>query len=223
MPVRVKICGLTQLEDAVQATDAGADFLGFIFYPPSKRAIRREAAQTIVARLRALPHCPRLVGVFVDESAATVAATLDQCALDLAQLSGSEPPALVGDPSSPLYGRSYKALRPTSQTEAEADAEWFVAPAGGPESPSLLLDAYHPTLPGGTGRTVDWELAAGLAQQIPRLMLAGGLTPANVAQAVQQVHPFAVDVASGVEAEPGRKDPHLVRAFIQAAKSVTDQ
>jgi phosphoribosylanthranilate isomerase len=132
----------------------------------------------------------------------------------MAQLSGDEPASLVADPASPLYGRSYKGIRPTSLVEAKAEAEWFVPPPDAQQRPALLLDSYHPTLRGGTGTVADWTVAAALAQEIPGLMLAGGLTPGNVTTAVGQVRPFAVDVASGVEAAPGRKDHRLVRAFI---------
>lgn len=222
MRVRVKICGITNLEDALGATEAGADYLGFIFWPPSKRAVDVETAQAISERLRARERRPLLVGVFVDEEAGAMADVLDNCGLDLAQLSGDEPPSLVGDPSSPLYGRSFKALRPTSLPEAEAEAEWYVAPERAAGQPSLALDAYHPSLPGGTGRTTDWEMAARLAQQVPGLMLAGGLTPENVGEAVRRVRPFAVDVASGVEQAPGKKDQEKVRAFVAGARQRTE-
>lgn len=217
---KVKICGITNLEDALLAADAGADFLGFIFYPASKRAITVGEARPIIEKLRERPVCPTLVGVFVNEAAGQVAAVLEECRLDLAQLSGDEPPSLVGDQGSPLFGRSYKALRPTSLAEAEADVEWYLPPEPAEGQPTLLLDTYHPTLHGGTGETADWTIAARLAAQVPGLMLAGGLTPANVAEAVRQVKPFAVDVASGVESSPGRKDGELVRAFVRGAKSV---
>jgi len=224
--MKVKICGITNLADAQTAVSAGADYLGFIFYPPSKRAIEPNAARRIVAELRAAPHCPLLVGVFVNETAQKMAAILRDCDLDYAQLSGEEVPSLIGDAHSPLYGRAYKALRPASLVEAEAEAEWYLPPdyqaryAGQAEKlpPGLLIDTYHPTLRGGTGEVGDWAATAVLARQIPGLMLAGGLTVHNVAQAVAQVCPFAVDVASGVEAEPGRKDHDLMRAFIRLAK-----
>lgn len=218
--MKVKICGITNLEDALTAAAAGADYLGFIFYPPSKRSISVKEAQAIVSRLRPLPTCPLLVGVFVDETATHMAHVLDHCQLDLAQLSGNEVPSLVGDERSPLYGRVYKALRPTTLAEAEAEAEWYLPPQMLAGQPSLLLDTYHPTLPGGTGETGNWHISAQLARQVPRLMLAGGLTVANVAQAIQQVQPYAVDVASGVEASPGRKDPDLVGAFMAKARKV---
>ncbi|VAW42599.1 Phosphoribosylanthranilate isomerase [hydrothermal vent metagenome] len=248
--MKVKICGLTNLEDAQTAVSAGADYLGFIFYPPSKRSVAVNAAKEIVAALRAAPNCPVLVGVFVNESGAHMAQILDEVGLDLAQLSGEEVPFLVGDAQSPIYGRSYKALRPTSLAEAEADAEWYSVvghqlsvsgdrlSASSKQSPvsnnhlqltinnlpfpTLLIDTYHPTLRGGTGETGDWTMSAQLAQNVPGLMLAGGLTAENVAEAVRQVRPFAVDVASGVEARPGKKEPALVHQFIQNARLIDD-
>lgn len=217
--VRVKICGITNLADATAAVDAGADYLGFIFWPRSKRAVDLETARKIAQTLRRRGDYPLLVGVFVDEPAGDVAAVLDSAGLDLAQLSGKEPPAFIGDRQSPLYGRSYKVLHSHSLAEAEADAEWYVPPDSYGQHPSLLLDAYHPELPGGTGQRADWEIAGQLVKSVPRLMLAGGLNPQNVAEAVRRVHPFAVDVASGVEAEPGKKDHALVEAFISAARN----
>lgn len=220
---RVKICGITTIEDALVAADAGADYLGFIFYPRSKRSITPTDCRPIVKELRQRPECPLLVGVFVDESAAAVAAVLETCKLDLAQLSGDEVPSLVADKLSPLYGRSYKALRPASLAEAEADAEWYLPPSHMEGAPTLLIDTYHPTLRGGTGQTGDWSLSARLARAVPGLMLAGGLNAENVADAVRQVRPFAVDVASGVEASPGRKDSEQVRAFIARARRVSHE
>ena len=224
-PMNVKICGLTNLEDAQWAVANQADYLGFIFYPPSKRSVDIKTAKSIVKTLRTAPSCPVLVGVFVNENGARMAEILDEVGLDLAQLSGEEVPFLVGDKGSPIYGRCYKALRPTSLAEAEADAEWYAvdgnqSPISNCQSPSLLIDTYHPTLRGGTGETGNWEMSAQLAQKLPGLMLAGGLNVNNVAEAVRQVRSFAVDVASGVEASPGKKDPNLVRTFIQNAKSV---
>ncbi len=217
--MKVKICGITNLEDAQVAVEAGADYLGFIFYPPSKRSVDIKDAQCIVSHLRGSENCPVLVGVFVSETAEFMAGVLDKVDLDLAQLSGEEVPALIGDENSPIYGRSYKALQPTSLAEAEADAEWFIPPNPHPQAPSLLLDTYHPTLRGGTGQTGDWAMSAQLAEKLPGIMLAGGLNADNVAEAVKQVRPYAVDVASGVEAAPGKKDHELVRRFIHNAKS----
>ena len=218
MSTRVKICGITNREDALVAIDAGADYLGFILYAPSKRAISPAEAKPIIQFLRRRADCPLLVGVFVNESAEYIAAMLDSYELDLAQLSGEETPSLAADAGSPLFGRAYKGLRPSSLTEAEVEAEWYAVPDRPEFLPALLIDTYHPTLRGGTGETGNWEMSAALAEKYPGLMLAGGLSAANVAAAVRKVRPFAVDVASGVEAQPGKKDHTLLRAFIAGAK-----
>jgi len=223
LPTRVKICGITNLDDALLAVESGTDYLGFIFYPPSKRSISVEKTQRIVTELRTRPDLPFLVGVFVNETAADMAQILTICGLDLAQLSGDETPNLVGDPESPIFGRCYKVLRPATLDEAEAEAEWYLPAETMPDHPALLIDTRHATLYGGTGQTADWYIAGRLARDIPNMMLAGGLNPDNVAAAVSQVSPFAVDVASGVEATPGKKDPRLVRAFIANAKTGRDR
>ena len=215
---KVKICGLTNLDDALHAAASGADYLGFILYPPSPRAVSPATVKQITTTLSTMYHASRFVGVFVNESAPTISQLLNECGLDLAQLHGDEVPWMVGSPDSPLYGRCYKALRPTSLAEAEAEAEWFTPPDWQDNRPALLIDAYHPTLRGGTGAIADWTLTARLAETIPGLLLAGGLTPDNVADAVRQVRPFGVDVASGVEARPGVKDRQKVEKFIAAAK-----
>lgn len=223
MPVRVKICGLTNLADAQAAAAAGADYLGFIFYAPSKRATTLEEVRPLVAALRAswtgTRRPPLLVGVFVNETPAFVAKVLEQCNLDLAQLSGDEQARDIRSPDSPLARRAYRAIRPTTPTEAKALALAHVpSPAEAtPSGPDLLLDSYHPQLRGGTGHLTDWDVARSLASQ-SRLMLAGGLTPDNVGEAIRHVWPFAVDVASGVEAAPGRKDHDAVRRFVRLAK-----
>jgi phosphoribosylanthranilate isomerase len=215
--LRVKICGLRSLADATLAADAGADYLGFIFYPLSVRAVTVEQVRPIAAALRGRPDCPILVGVFVDEPVESVARILEACDLDLAQLSGDEPPEWLRDPGSPLAGRSYKAIRPETPAQAARLAGAY-RPASPPDrGPDLLLDTFHPILKGGTGQTADWEIGAHVARTQARLMLAGGLNLANVAQAVAHVRPYAVDVASGVERAPGVKDPRVLQAFIRAA------
>jgi len=219
-PPRVKICGITNLDDALLASEAGADYLGFIFYPKSKRGTTPQIVKKITAELRRHGDSPILVGVFVNQTAEQMAQVLDECQLDLAQLSGDETPALIGEPQSPIYGRSYKAIRPVSYEEAAADAEWYIPEQQQPGQPAILVDTRHSHLYGGTGKTGDWQLATRLAGEIPGLMLAGGLTPDNVAAAVRQVQPYAVDVASGVEASPGKKDPDKVRAFILKTETV---
>lgn len=224
---KVKICGITHLNDAISALEAGADFLGFILYPPSPRAISPEALAALTSELRqhprtsetfGRPNPPQLVGVFVNESAETMCGLLATCGLDLAQLSGDEPAALVSDPDSPLAGWAYKAIRPRTADEATSSVTAYIAPPVRGNGPRLLLDTPHGQLYGGTGETGDWSLAATVSALMPRVMLAGGLTPENVAEAVRRARPFAVDVASGVEASPGRKDAELVRAFIANAK-----
>lgn len=210
----VKICGLTNLDDALVAAEAGADLLGFILYPKSPRYVAPETIAEIVAGVReafALP--PRCVGVFVNASTAQVLATLDRTQLDLAQLHGDESAAEVAA----LAGRGFKAVRPTSLEAALVAVNAFAQP-GVAAGPSLLIDAYTPNAYGGAGQMADWSLAEAVAQRVDRLLLAGGLTPENVAEAVRQVNPWGVDVASGVEQAPGRKEHAKVQAFIAAAK-----
>ncbi len=207
----VKICGITTLEDALACIEAGADWLGFNFYPRSPRYLTPTACVEITAALRRSHPRVKLVGVFVDAPIQEVIAILDGCRLHLAQLCGHEPPehlAMLGE-------RGLKALRPADAAALEADLATY--PARG-EAPAWLIDAYRPGEFGGTGHTADWSLAAGLARRVP-ILLAGGLKPGNVAQAVAQAQPWGVDVASGVESAPGRKDATLVRAFVQAARS----
>ncbi len=213
--MKVKICGITNLEDARVAALAGADFLGFIFYPRSPRYVTPGWAGTIIAALRAEGLKPLTVGVFVDAATAEIERTMQMAGLDLAQLHGGEPPTQVQE----LGRRAFKALRPRSGDEANANALRYlpVAPTD-IRVPQLLVDAYHPGAYGGTGQAGDWAIAQALAQRCPRLLLAGGLTPDNVAQAISQVRPWGVDVSSGVEAAPGRKDHGRVQAFITAAR-----
>ena len=232
MVLKVKICGLTNLADAQAAVAAGADLLGFIFFPQSPRYVPPEQVREIIQALelgRRSPTTDRrrlsavtTAGVFVNESSAAVAQILDFCGLDLAQLHGEDLPEMV---TGELHGRSYKALRPRSLDEA-LDLASRYAPAsslGGEEhQPALLVDAYHPHLRGGTGETGDWSLAAALAGRYP-LLLAGGLCPANVVEAVRAVRPWGVDVSSGVESAPGQKDHAAVRAFVAAAKAANSQ
>jgi len=227
MDVKVKVCGLTNAADAGAAMAAGADMLGFIFYPKSPRCVTPEQVRDILAaaeharvntRVRVLT-----VGVFVNEPPETVAQVLSFCGLDLAQLHGEEPPAALGlaEGQSPVCGRAYKALRPRTLEEAIGLARQYALPPrlrGGGRLPAFLIDAYHPHRRGGTGVTGDWSLASSLAGQHP-LLLAGGLTPANVTQAVRSVQPWGVDVSSGIEESPGQKDHDALRAFVTAVKA----
>ncbi len=211
--IRIKICGLTNLEDAQVAVDAGADLLGFIFYEKSPRYVDPRTVADIVSAIRHVANAPLCVGVFVNAGPEQIAETLARCGLDLAQLHGEEDPATLAA----LAGRGFKALRPRTASEAE-DAAVRFAPYSPPAGPDILLDAWHPSLRGGSGETGDWQLAAGLAGQY-RVLLAGGLTPGNVADAIRQVAPWGVDVASGVEAAPGRKDHDRVRQFVRTVVS----
>lgn len=216
--MQVKICGLTKIEDALAAVDAGADFLGFNFYPKSPRylTVERCAELTAAVRSRSSAVC---VGIFVNESVALIENIMHQCGLDLAQLHGEEKPEQIAA----LGGRAFKAFRgPGEQHAAYAAARLPLSQrerrlGGEGELPAFLVDAYSATHYGGTGHTADWRAAQPLAAQYP-LFLAGGLTPENVAEAIQQVRPWGVDVASGVESAPGVKDHAKVRLFVERAK-----
>ena len=205
----VKICGITSAEDARLAVAAGADALGFVFWPMSPRKVDPARAAAIA---RELPPFVLRVGVFVDTPRAEMARIADAVGLDLLQLHGDEPPeALAGLPR-----RAIKAVRVGKGFAADEATRYAGCAAG------LLVDTRMPgetQLPGGTGVPFDWSLVKGLAERVPFLVLAGGLGPANVAEAVRAVAPHAVDVSSGVETLPGRKDPAKVRAFVEAARA----
>lgn len=195
---KVKICGITNLEDALFAAEVGADALGFVFYARSPRCIGPDRAREIILRL---PPFVTKVGVFVNEELDRVREIMAHCHLDYAQLHGDEPPEQVAA----LAPRAIRAVRVRSAADVERLSAYQAA--------AYLLDAYHPTKPGGTGETWDWELAAAAKRYGP-VILAGGLTPDNVAAAIKRVHPYAVEVSSGVEAAPGIKDHQKVRCFI---------
>ncbi|MBL8160658.1 MAG: phosphoribosylanthranilate isomerase [Anaerolineae bacterium] len=216
---QVKICGVTTFDDALTAAQAGADLLGFNFYKKSPRYIAPEMAQPICDALREQlgAACPVLVGVFVNEVVGVISAFTRKVGLNAAQLSGDESDDMLRE----LRGIGFKAIRPANLAQALDDVQYFSPHLPTNERiPSLLLDAYHPQLYGGTGEQASIDVALAVKAQVPRLMLAGGLTPDNVAARVQAVQPWGVDVASGVEfdGQPGQKDPTKVRAFIQAAK-----
>jgi phosphoribosylanthranilate isomerase len=221
----VKICGLTNFLDAQAAVEAGTDFLGFIFYAKSPRAATPEAAARI---MQAFDDGLSGIGVFVSPAVEEVTTTLSECGLQAAQVHGLSRDEL-GDVRTRAYGAAFAATQPRTSGEALASLELvnFDADAGDPPArpyrtpswcPQLLVDAYHPGLHGGTGQRADLDIGRQLASRVPRLVLAGGLTPDNVAEAIRAVRPWAVDVASGVEASPGKKDHGKVRAFIQAVR-----
>jgi len=215
--MHVKICGITTLDDASRACELGADMLGLNFYAQSPRYIKPEAAKTMVAALRAKfgAACPILVGVFVNAPVSSISIIMHSMGLDFAQLSGDESELLVQK----LGGKGFKSLQPPTTAKALEEAQYY-APSfpTSDRAPSLLLDAYHPALRGGTGASVGVELARAVQAVVPRLMVAGGLTPDNVAERINEIQPWGVDVASGVESRPGIKDATKMRDFIQSAK-----
>jgi phosphoribosylanthranilate isomerase len=208
--MKIKICGITNFADAQAAIDAGADLLGFNFYTKSPRFIDPVSAARLVQSIRSRYAAVQMVGVFVNSPPEHILTILDTCGLDLAQLSGDEPPQTLAG----LNDRAFKALR-LKNTADLAQSTRRYRPNGG--APAYLVDAYRPGEFGGTGQTADWSLARSLAKAHP-ILLAGGLTPENVAGAIRQVHPWGVDVASGVEISPGRKDSARLADFIKIAK-----
>ncbi len=204
--VKVKVCGITNLEDAQAAVEAGADALGFVCYRKSPRFVDAEVIRAIVSEL---PPFVLPVGVFVNEEQKVVRDLLDRCGLVLAQLHGDETAAYCESLGRPVL----KAIRLQSRSGFLALAEF----KGRALVRGILVDAFSDAAYGGTGHRVDWNLAAE-ASQLGRVILAGGLTPENVGEAIKIVRPYGVDVSSGVEANPGRKDHAKVRAFIKAAK-----
>lgn len=207
--MRIKICGLTQVDDALVAVKAGADALGFVFYPPSPRAVTPEQAAEIIQQL---PPFVMMVGLFVNPEPEWVEGVLKQVPLDLLQFHGDEPEAFCQS-----FGRPYiKALRMKPEFDPEqAAANW-------PSARGFLLDAYTPGVPGGTGEAFDWQRFPSNESKTNKAyswILAGGLTPDNVAEAIRITQPYAVDVSGGVESSRGIKCPTKIHAFIKATRS----
>lgn len=201
--VRSKICGITRVEDALAAAEAGADAIGLVFYAKSPRAVSVQQARAIIA---ALPPFVTSVGLFVDASRCELGEILDAVPLDLLQFHGDETPAECDS-----YGRPYiKALRVKPGDDIAAQVALYANARG------VLLDTYVPGIPGGTGEAFDWSLVP--ADLNKPVILAGGLTTANVAQAIAQVRPFAVDISGGVESAKGIKDAAKIQAFMAAVR-----
>jgi len=205
MVIRVKICGITCLEDALMAVNAGADALGFMFYPPSPRSVRPDAVRRIVEQL---PPFVARVGVFVNADEAQIRMTIREAGIDTVQLHGKEPVELCRSLAPIPVMKAFRMEGPGA-----LDA---LTPYSGC---AWLLDSYVAGVFGGTGQTFNWDLACEAVRRGGKVVLAGGLTPDNVTRAVAAVSPYGVDVSSGVEVSPGRKDPDKVRAFVAAAKS----
>lgn len=203
---RIKVCGLTRLDDARACVTLGVDTLGLNFWPGTRRKVELDVAKAIV---RELGGHVEIVAVFVDADYDTIRRTLDETGIAWAQLHGDEPPSLVAA----FLPKAYKALGVRDASVVERAAAY--------PGEHLLLDAAIPgAMPGGTGHTFDWTLAIALART-RLLTLAGGLTPTNVAEAVRVVRPHRVDVASGVESAPGVKDAEKVRAFVDAVRGAS--
>jgi len=206
MAAKVKICGLTNLADAQRAADLGAWGLGLIFHPQSPRRCREDEAVAIAAALR---RRAEICGVFVNRPLDEVVAAADRIGLTMLQLHGDEGPAYCAQAARRTGCRVMKAVQVRTQADLRA-LEPF-------HTDFHLLDAHARGLRGGTGETFDWELLRGRRAKVPTI-LSGGLTPDNVADGIALAAPFAVDVASGVEAEPGRKDPGKLEAFFASAR-----
>ena len=208
MRVKVKICGVTNFDDALAAVDAGADALGFMFYEPSPRNVPVKVAADII---RQLPPFVAKVGVFVNAVEESVRRAIDECGIDTLQFHGDETPEFCRR-FLPL--KIYKAFRVENlESLAALPGYWTDA---------WLLDSFVDGKPGGTGAKFNWDLAVESKKLGRPIILAGGLTPENVADAVRKVQPFAVDVSSGVESSPGKKDHSKVRRFIAAAKGPSE-
>ncbi len=206
---RIKICGIKTLRDALAAIDAGTDYLGFNFYSKSVRFVDKETCTQITSVLKREHPNVKLVGVFVNLPVEEIKSIMNSCSLDLTQLHGDE----STETFSKLAPCAFKAFRRIPDEEIKLFTR--------SEAPSFLMDATVNGSYGGTGITADWSAATKLAIRYP-LFLAGGLTPENVAEAVRQVNPWGVDVASGVESRPGEKDAKMIKDFVQAVHSVKE-
>lgn len=202
---RIKICGITGLSDALAAVQAGADALGFVFYPKSPRHIFPDDAARIIKKL---PPFLQVVGLFVNEPPEVVNQVSRRCQLGLVQLHGDESPEYCRK----IDQRVIRAFRIRDRDDLKQIAEY--------RNCGTLLDAWCSAAYGGTGKSFNWGVAAEAVSSGQQVILAGGLTPENVAEAIRQVKPYAVDVSSGVESSPGVKDPEKMLTFIRAARGL---
>lgn len=202
--MRIKFCGFTRSEDIAFAVNLGVDAYGFVFYPPSNRAVTLEEA---VKLTRDLPAFLTRVGLFVNASKAVIQEIFATCRLNLVQLHGDESPEFCDSLGVPYI----RALRVHSDMDIESEMEKYSGASG------FLLDAYVKGQPGGTGRRFDWELVPNSSSKT--IILAGGLTPENVQNAIDMVAPWALDVSGGIESKPGQKDPDKMIRFVEACRS----
>ncbi len=201
----IKICGITNLEDACFAAECGVDALGFNFYEKSPRYVRPECAREIIEKI---PDGIAKVGVFVNNDVLGIKETVEFCGLDLVQLHGDESPEYCRQfPSNLLI----KAISPRDEGDLRRAKSYPVR--------ALLVDAYDPLRYGGTGKRSDWRLAVRVKETHP-LIIAGGLNPDTICEAIEAVRPHAVDINSGVESSPGRKDPQKVRTIIEIVQRI---
>lgn len=199
---KVKICGITNLDDAIYAAECGADALGFIFYPKSPRFIEITKAKEIISKL---PPFITTVGVFVNESIEDIVNTIHECNINMVQLHGDETPNYC----SKLPVKTIKAIRVKGEDSLKKMTEY--------KTSTFLLDAYSEDSYGGSGKVFNWNLAI-KAKGYGRIILSGGLTPDNVREAIEKVKPYGVDVSSGVEEREGKKDRKMVKEFIRIIK-----
>ncbi len=204
MPVKVKICGITNLDDALAAIDFGADALGFVFFEKSPRYITYEDAALIIKKL---PPFITTIGVFVNKNPEEIESIIDYTRIDVVQLHGDETPEMCT-----VSKRIIKAIRVKSLDSLEPLIHFK------DKVSAFLLDTYTPDIFGGSGRIFNWDIAVE-AKQFGRIILAGGLTPDNISEAIKWVRPYGVDVSSGVESEKGKKDYKRMKLFIEKAKS----
>ncbi|MCF8720495.1 phosphoribosylanthranilate isomerase [Nitrospina gracilis] len=203
-PVKVKVCGMTSLEDARHAVECGADAVGFIFYKKSPRAVTVKQAKAITDKL---PPFVQRVGVFVNETAEVIERTVKACGLDVVQLHGDETPAFCKR----IAGKVVKAVRVKDAASVKDLSRYAVS--------AFLLDAYKEGEWGGTGERFNWNLVKQARKHGP-VILAGGLDPENVAEGIRVCRPYGVDVCSGVESKPGKKNKKKVREFIEAVRGM---
>ena len=208
MRTRTKMCGITRIEDVHAAVDSGVDAIGLVFYPPSPRAVNIQQAQALVAHI---PAYVQVVGLFVNATADEIQQVLDHVALDVLQLHGDETPAQCRVIAEQTKRRWYKAI----QVKPDLDLITTIGEYQAVGASAMLLDAWHPQLKGGTGHRFDWSTFPKL--DIP-LILAGGLHPNNIEEAIKTTGAYAVDVSGGVESTKGIKDQQLMKRFMQGVQ-----